>query len=83
METKDHRGALRFSVDFDSRGDGDLVTSIHTVSKVSLDTYIWQFKDKSRMTMRPFKAFDESMLTGKQTINDIDKNSWQPDAIYA
>lgn len=83
VETKDHRGPLKFSIDFDARGDGDIVTSVHTQSKVSLDTYIWQFKDKTRLTMRPFKAFDESLLTGKQTINDIDKNLWQPDAIYA
>ena len=83
VDTKDHRGPLRFTVDFDNMGDGDLITSVHTQAKVSLDTYIWQFKDKTRMTMRPFKAFDEGLLTGKQTINDVDKNLWQPDAIYA
>ena len=76
VETKDHRGPLKFTVDFDNMGDGDLITSVHTLSKVSLDTYLWQFKDRTRMTMRPFKAFDESLLTGKQTINDVDKNLW-------
>ena len=63
-------------IEFDFRGDGDLVTSIHSLSKVSLQTYIWQFKDKKKITMRPFKAFDESQLTAKQSMLDVEKNLW-------
>ena len=35
------------------------------------------------MMFTPLKAFDESMLTKKQTMHDIDKNTWQPEALYA
>ena len=83
VDTKDHRGPLQFTIEFEHRGEGDLITSIDNQHKVSLDTYIWQFKDRMKMTMRPFRAFDEGMLTAKQSINDVDKNLWQPEALYA
>ena len=41
VETRGHRGPLQFTVEFDARGDGDLVTSVHNQPKVSLDTNIW------------------------------------------
>ena len=39
---------------------GDMICSVHTIAKVNLDNYIWQFKDKKKMVLRPFKAFDEN-----------------------
>lgn len=50
-----------------------------------MDNKIWQFKarEKKPMIMRPWRAFDETLLTGKQTKDDVDKSMWQPDAIFA
>ena len=82
METKDHKGPLQFTIQFTNKV-GDLICSVHSISKVSLENFVWQFKDKKKMIMRPFRAFDENLLSGKQTLADVDKNLWQPDAIYA
>ena len=38
---------------------------------------------KRKIVLRPFKAFDANLLTGKQTLLDVDKNLWQPDAVFA
>ncbi len=38
---------------------------------------------KRKIVLRPFKAFDANQLTGKQTLLDVDKNLWQPDAVFA
>ena len=78
VETKEHRGPLQFTVEFESRKEGDLITSFHSIAKVTLDNYIWQFKDKKKMILRPFKAFDQNLLTTKQSNSDVDKNLWQP-----
>ena len=83
VETKDHRGPLQLTVEFEPRKEGDLITSIHSIAKVTLENFIWQFKDKKKMILRPFKAFDSNLLTAKQSINDVDKNLWQPHDIHA
>jgi len=64
VETKNHSGPLQFTVEF-LKHPSDLICSVHSLAKVSLDNYIWQFKDKKKMIMRPVKGFDESLLTGK------------------
>ena len=83
VETKEHRGPLQFTVEFESRKEGDLISSMHSIAKVSLENYMWQFKDKKKMILRPFKAFDKNLLSSKQNVNDWDKNLWQPHDIYA
>ena len=65
VETKEHRGPLQFTVEFESRKEGDLITSIHSIAKVTLENFIWQFKDKKKMVLRPFKAFDQNLLSAK------------------
>ena len=32
--------------------------------------------------MRPIKCFDKSLISKNQCLADIDKNAWQPDALY-
>ena len=32
--------------------------------------------------MKPFAFFDTNLLKPKETVQDIDKNLWQPEAIY-
>ena len=41
VETKDHRGPLQFTIEMESRKEGDLVTSLHSIAKVNLENYIW------------------------------------------
>ena len=73
---------MQLTVEFESRKEGDLISSMHSIAKVSLENYVWQFKDKKKMILRPFKAFDSNLLTAKQSINDMDKNLWQPHDVY-
>ena len=82
--TKNHRGQLVLTIDFDIRGEGDLISSVHTHPKVSLENHIdkWQFKNRKRIILRPFAAFDEASLGPKQAMIDVDKAAWQPEAVY-
>ena len=85
VETKDHKGPLQFFIDMHK--DGDLTCYASPNQKVNYENKIWTYKynPKERnkpMTFTPFKAFDENLLTGKQTVNDIDKTLWQPDALF-
>ena len=84
VETKDHKGPIQFTVEILGRGDADLTCSVHTNQKVNLDSFIWQKKDlRKTMILRPFKAFDETLLAPKQQVADWDKTLWQPEAIFA
>ena len=66
VETKDHRGPLQFTVVYEnSRGDTDLVCSVDTNAKVSLENNKWQRKDKKKMVLYPSRFFDPKLLTGK------------------
>ena len=86
IETKGHRGPLKFFLNMSSIS-GDLTCYVHSNPKASSDSKLWTYRfdihKPKPMTFTPFKAFDESLLHGKQTINDIDKNAWQPEALYA
>lgn len=85
VQTKEHRGPLTLSVDVFNRIDQDLIIYVNTNHKAGPDHYIWKFemRGRTRFTMMPFKAFDKHLLTAKQSILDVDKNLWQPDAIFA
>ena len=41
VETKEHKGPLQFTIEFESRKEGDLISSMHSVAKVNLENYIW------------------------------------------
>ena len=83
LETKGHYGPIVVTIDklYDSN-KSDLKVSIHSNSKVNLDNYIWQFEDKKSFTLRPWKAYDEKLLTTKQKKLDWDKNNWLPETLY-
>lgn len=85
VQTREHRGPLVLSVDVFNRIDQDLTVYVHTNHKVGSDFYIWKFelRGRTRFPLLPFKAFDKNALSAKQSLLDIDKNLWQPDAIYA
>lgn len=82
IETKDHRGSLVLSIESAKRNDNDIKVSIQTNSRVTTDNNIWYFEDKKVMTLIPFKCFDKNLLGSKQTMADVDKNLWQPEALY-
>lgn len=85
METKGHKGPLRFTIDM--HRPGDLMCFADSHAKVNSDSRLWRYRYDLNlpkpMLFSPFKAFDENALTGKLTVNEIDKNAWQPEAIYA
>ena len=85
IETKGHKGPLQFNIDMHK--PGDLICYAHSHANVNLDNKLWTYRHDNKlqkpMQFTPFKAFDESMLTGKMTVHDIDKNTWHPDALYA
>ena len=60
----------------------DIKVSVHSHAKVNLEDYIWQFEDKTKMILRPQKAFDELLLTEKEKKQEIDRNNWQPEFLY-
>ena len=66
VDTKGHRGPLKFMVDMSSK-PGDLACFAHTNPKVSFDNKLWTYRVKQGVPMRftPFKAFDETQLQGK------------------
>ena len=66
-------------MDVQSR-NSDLQCSVHTIAKVNDTNYIWQVKDKRRLIMRPRKAMDDTHRNPRQ---ELDKNMWHADAIYA
>ena len=85
IETKNHKGPLKFNIDMHK--PGDLLCYAHSHAKVNFDNKLWTYRydEKSRKSFvfTPMKAFNENMLTGKMTVHDIDKNAWFPDALYA
>ena len=66
IETKGHQGPITVTIDKEyDHVKSDLKVSIHHNSKVNLDKYIWQFDDKKQFILRPFKAYDEALLSDK------------------
>jgi len=83
IETKGHRGPLQIKFDYDKNVAGeDIKVSVHTHAKVSIEDYIWQFEDRRKISLRPFKAFNAKLLTSKNKNREVDKNAWYPEAIY-
>lgn len=82
VETAKHKGPLQIRVEFMQNYVADMSVKFATTSKVSPQNAIWQFKDRKVMVMKPFKAFDRSLLPEKMSILDVDKNLWQPESIF-
>lgn len=96
VETKEHHGPLQFTIELHSKSD--YMCCVGTQKNVNMDNNIWKHVEKEvkdskgvkkaislkrKIVLRPFKAFDASLLTSKQTVLDVDKNLWQPDYIFA
>ena len=81
VETKEHRGPLQFTINLDSRAEGDLVSSLHYHNKVGIECFKKQYKDKRKMLIFPSQFFEDALIPSKHA-HDVDKRVWQPDFIF-
>lgn len=82
FSTKGHRGQVRLTIEFDSRGENNLTTYIHKIREASEYSHLWAFQNKFKIILKPSIAFDKDFLTKKEIAQGYDIQLWQPDFLY-
>ena len=58
LSTMERTGPIRLNIEPLSKGNYDLTCVIDWESNVSIDNFIWCFKNKQSMVLKPKKAYD-------------------------
>jgi hypothetical protein len=80
--TQGHKGNTSLTVEKLPRQEGDLTLCTHYIPKYSQSQAIESFNDRKKCILKPFTYFDSNLLGKKETMQDVDKSLWQPEALY-
>ena len=73
FKTEGHRGLVRLSIEFLTRGEGSLTTYIHKHRSPCEENHLWKFQNTLKMNLKPIIAFDKNLLSKKQLAQGYDQ----------